>query len=217
MSQKTYRRLTRFLFLLLFLLFFLLYLLLSGQPGHRRRGGGGGAGGWEERRLTLGDVQVSEIRSGGFLVQEFPEIESTSVSAGDFPQKLTLCATSVHNEGESAVNVSLAVSGTVHSPDAPVNPGLCCAVYHYAGDADPAGGDYAALLSDGSWTALPHDRQNLELWISRLRPMVFQLQPGETRRLVLLFWVDEAVLPTVTELDRNAYSVTVKLTSRAAY
>lgn len=211
MSQKSYRRLTRALFLLLFLLFLLLYLLLQGKSGGRP--GGGSGSNWMERTLPLGDIQVSDVRSGGFIVDEFPIPASSLMGSEDFNENIIAVTTTLHNEGDVAVDITPSIYGSRKAEDANANPGLCCGFYTYSGEADPAGGDYAAYLSGGGWTVTPHSEKALEL---RVREAAFSIPPGELRHIVLLFWVDEEQLPTLTDLERNSYSVTIKLTSRAS-
>lgn len=210
MSQKSYRRLTRILFLLLFLLFLLLYLLLQGKSGGRP--GGHGGPNWIERTLPLGDVQVSDVRSGGFIVDEFPIPASTSLGDEAFNENVISVSTSVYNEGELPVTVTPSVYGTQKAENADANPGLHCGFYTYSGETDPAGGDFAALLSGVDWSAAPRHEKALELHIKG--EAAFTLEPGETRRIVLFFWADADVVPTLTDQERNEYSVTVKLTSR---
>ena len=211
MSQKTYRRLTRFLFLFLFLVFLLLYLLLSRR--YDRASANGGGYGWRNRNLALGDVKISDVRSGGFIVDEFPFGQSTSPAAEDFDRQVAVCRTHIVNEGEVAVNVGMSIHGTrLGEGDAPLY-GLNCGAYTYAGEDDPAGADYAAFLTRTS--ALPPDGQRLTLW-QEPDGGTMRIPAGESRSLVLFVWVDEAEVPTLTDLDRERYSVTVKLTSRAA-
>lgn len=210
MSQKSYRRLTRFLFLLLFLLFLLLYLLLQGKSGGRP--GGHGGPNWIERTLPLGDVRVSDVRSGGFIVDDFPLPASTSLDSGDFNENVIAVSTSIYNEGETAVTVTPSIYGTRKAENANANPGLHCAFYTYSGDTDPAGGDFAAFLSNSDWSVTPHQEKALELHVRG--EAAFTLEPGETRRVILFFWADAAKVPTLTDQERGEYSVTVKLTSR---
>lgn len=213
MSQRNYRKLTRFLFLLLFLLFFLLYLLLRGQTGGRPTGGTGREQ-WEERHLTLGQIQVSEIRSGGFIVDQFPLPASTVVGDGDFDENVIICATSVHNEVPVTVTVTPSIYGSQTTESGTPNPGLCGGFYSYGDTADPGSEGYAALLSGPDWTTIPHGEKALELHIKG--SAAFSLEPGETRQIVLFFWTDGAEVPTLTDRERLEYSVTVKLTSRAS-
>lgn len=210
MSQKSYRRLTRILFLLLFLLFLLLYLLLQGKSGGRP--GGHGGPNWIERTLPLGDVQVSDVRSGGFIVDEFPIPASTLLKNGDFNENVIAVSTSVYNEGEVAVTVTPSIYGTQKAENANANPGLHCGFYTYSGDTDPAGGDFVALLSAADWSVVPRQEKALELHVKGEAALT--LEPGETRHAVLFFWVDANAVPTLTDQERNEYSVTVKLTSR---
>ncbi len=212
MSQRNYRRLTRGLFLFLFLVFFLLYLLLSGRPEHSTRTGSGSH--WKERHLTLGEVRVSEIRSGGFIVNEFPIPGATRMGDADFNENVLRCSTSVYNEGEVAVEVTASIYGTKKNDVAILNPGLCCGFYHRDGAEEAADEDFAALLSSPRWEKTPRSEKNLELYIQDSSS--FRLEPGETRSLSLLFWVDADHVPTLTNLEREGYSVTVKLTSRQA-
>lgn len=210
MSQKSYRRLTRILFLFLFLLFLLLYLLLQGKSGGRP--GGHGGPNWIERTLPLGDVQVSDVRSGGFIVDEFPLPASTSLGDEDFNENVISVSTSVYNEGEVTVTVTPSIYGTQKAENANANPGLHCGFYTYSGDIDPASGDYASFLSKSDWSVTPRHEKALELHIKD--EPAFALAPGETRHVVLFFWADTDVVPTLTDQERNEYSVTVKLTSR---
>lgn len=211
MTQKGYRRLTRFLFTFLFLVFVLLYLLLS--QSHDRGSATGGGMGWKSRSLSLGDVAVSETRSGGFIVDEFPFPASTHLGAEDFSRQVLVCRTGVENQGEGAVTVSLSIHGTRLDTEDTAPEGLNCGVYHYSGVADPVGADYPAFLDRVQ--ALPPDAQRLTLW-QEPDSGRFTLEPGERRELVLFFWVDDGAVPTLTDLDRERYSVTAKLTSRAA-
>lgn len=212
MTQKQYRRLTRGLFLFLFLVFFLLYLLLSHSYDHASANGGGT--GWRNRKLALEPIQVSEIRSSGFIVDEFPFSGSTDPAAEDFHKRLLVCNAQVTNSGTAAVNVGVSIHGTDLKDGSPPPEGLCCGFYHYGGE-DPVGEDYAAFLSAPATERLTEPR--LSLWLQeRLYPQSFRLEVGETRYLTLFFWVDQSVVPTLTDLDQESYSVTVKLTSRAA-
>lgn len=211
MSQKTYRRLTRFLFAFLFLVFVLLYLLLS--HGYDRASPTGGGSGWRLRRLELGDVPVSDERSGGFIVDEFPFPASTHPGAAEFDKRLVLCRTAVVNQGEVAVDVALKIYGTRLDGEETPPAGLNCGAYHYSGEADPVGEDYMAFLDRAQ--AAPPDAQALVLW-QEAGGGAFRLEAGASRELVLFFWVDDGTVSTLTDLARERYSVTVKLTSRAA-
>lgn len=211
MSQRSYRRLTRFLFFFLFLVFFLLYLLLSGRPQYSTQTGGGS--GWNERHLTLGDIRVSEVRSSGFIVDEFPIPASTRVGDEDFNENVILCSTSVHNEGEVAVEVTVSIHGSKKNDSGIPNPGLCCGFYHYPGQGEDPGEDFAALLGATPWVKTPHGEKNLALYVRD--GSTFRLAPGETRHISLFFWVDADEVPTLTNIERDDYSITVKLTSRS--
>lgn len=212
MTQKQYRRLTRGLFFFLLLVFFLLYLLLSHQ--YDRAGPSGGGSGWRNRRLALEPIQVSEVRSSGFIVDEFPFSASTTPTDQDFDQNLLVCAAQVTNTGTVRVNVDVSIHGTDLKDGSPPPQGLCCGFYHHGGE-DPYQGDYAAFFAPPAAQALGEPR--LTLWLQEGdSPRSFSLAPGETRYLTLCFWVDQDVLPTLTDLDRESYSVTVKLTSRSA-
>lgn len=214
MTQKQYRRLTHFLFFFLFLVFFLLYLLLSRRYDHASATGGGT--GWRDRRLALGTVTISDVRSGGFIVDEFPIPAPTTPEAEDFDRQVLVCRAKLYNEGETAINVSAGIYGTALGQKSDDDEGLCCAVYHDTGD-DPVSPDYGAFLADGAngFQVSARSEKNLVLYEARSTyPLQFTMDPGETRYLTLIFWVDENVRPAVTDLDRDAYSVTVKLTSR---
>lgn len=211
MSQKRYRKLTRFLFVFLFLVFLLLYLLLSRRYDHA--GPNGGGTGWRNRSLSLGDVKVSDVRSGGFIVDEFPFSDVTAPGAADFSDRVLVCRTHVQNEGDVAVNVALSIHGTRLGEGETPPAGLCGGVYHYAGETDPVGADYAAFLTQAQ--AVDPDPQRFSLWRED-DAYPIRLEAGESRTLVLFFWVDSRSVPTLTDLDRDHYSVTVKLTSRSA-
>lgn len=211
MSQKNYRRLTRVLFLLLAVFFFLLYLLMgsSSVNGPNRTG----APQWRERRLELGEVRVSPVRSGGFLVDSFPIPASTVPSAADFDENVIRCSTTVYNEGTEPVDVTASVYGTRTGDDGEANPGLHCSFYSYQGDEDPAGSGLAVLLAQPGWTEAPHGETALALHTRDDGPI--RLEPGERRSIVLFFWTDAETEPALTDAVRSGYSVTVKLTSRA--
>lgn len=211
MSQRSYRRLTRFLFFLLALFFSLLYLLMrsSSMNGPTQTDGPQ----WRERRLTLGEIRVSAVRSGGFLVDSFPIPASTVPEAEDFDKNVIRCSTTVYNEGAEPVDVTVSIYGTRTGADGETNPGLHCAFYSSPGDDDPAAPELSALLSQPGWTEAPHAENALALHTRKGSPI--RLEPGERRGIALFFWTDGGTLPTLTDAVRNGYSVTVKLTSRA--
>lgn len=211
MTQRSYRRLTRILFLVLFLFFLLLFLLLQGKSSGRV--GGQSGPNWIERTLPLGDVLVSEVRSGGFIVDEFPIPASTTLDSEDFNENIIVVTTSVYNTGTETVDVTPSIYGTKKVEGTELNPGLNCGFYHYSGDTDPANADIAAFLTGSGWNAILRGEKDLSLHVKD--SAAFSLAPGETRHLVLFFWVDESRVPTLTDMERSAYSITVKLTSRA--
>lgn len=218
MTQKTYRRVTRFLFCFLFLVFFLLYLLLSQR--YDRAGVNRGGGGWRNRSLALGAVTVSEVRSGGFILDEFPFPGPTAPEKDDFLKNVLVCRAELINEGGGPVDVTVGIHGTALAEGGgDANPGLCGGFYYYEGETDPIGGDYASLLSDPGAGLKVYDRgeRNMELYLAEgAYPTRFRMEPGGARTLVLFFWVDEDEMDFITDLDREGYSVTVKLTSRGA-
>lgn len=212
MTQRGYRRLTHFLFIFLFVVFFLLYLLLSQRKSASLAGGG-----WGNLEKNLGQVELSEIRSGGFIVDRFPLDAAINLSDVDFDENVLTCRATLHNEGVELIKVAMDIYGTVLVNVSNTNPGLCASYYYYSGGTDPLAPDYAAFLADpGSrFHVYPPEEKHIELRANRLDyPTEFMLEPDETKHLVLLFWVDEAAHPLVTDQDRANYSVTVKFTAR---
>lgn len=214
MKQKTYRRLTTGLFLFLFLVFVLLYLLLSGNASWN--GGKEGDGNdWSKLHKELGVMRISETRSGGFITKEMPLEQSTSLSAPDFDDHVVRCTAQVYNEGTVPVKVDMKVYGTKLT-DTDQNQGLSCALYYHTGENDPVGSEgFAAFVSaDGAYR--PTQSQQLKLYLDETNyPLQFTLKPGETMYLNLCFWVEEAVVPYLTDETAQGYSATVKLTSRS--
>ena len=211
MKPKTYRRVTWGLFCFLFLIFFLLYLLLRNGMGVGSNGGWGG-----ELVRDLGTVTLSEVRSSGFIVDEFSFPESTQTDSAEFNQNVVASHAVVLNEGKKTIRVSVSIYGT--KIEGKSNQGLCGAFYYYKGDADPVASDYAKYLRENK-TELEissFEENNMELYVNPSKyPKEILLEPGEQIYFNLFCWVDQAVIQDFTDEQRQAYSATVKLTSRA--
>lgn len=209
MKPKTYRRLTRFLFLFLFLMFFLLYLLMGGAGRMPQRGGGSG---WGVLHKEMGTIRLSEVRSGGFSLDELPVQDPTRPGEEDFNHNVLRCDATLHNEGEGPIQVTLSIFGTqVLSTD---NQGLTGLWLDYPPGADPfSGKEYAAWL-EGKTLEKSGDAGNMTLYLPRPGATTLTLEAGETRQLALLLWVDADEVDILTELDRDQYSVTAKFISR---
>lgn len=209
MKPKTYRRLTHFLFAFLFVMFFLLYLLLGGAGRMPRKGGGGG---WGKLHREMGTIRLSEVRSGGFALEELPVQEPTELGGENFNENVLRCDATLYNEGEGPIQVTLSVFGTqVLGTE---NRGLTGTYTDYSPEEEPfKGGDYAAWLSQVGLTRDP-EGVNMTLYLSGGSSKTLTLEVGETRQLSVLFWVDAAQVESLTNLDRGEYSATVKLISR---
>ncbi|MEG2455546.1 MAG: hypothetical protein RSC08_04755 [Oscillospiraceae bacterium] len=234
MTERNYRKLTRFLFLLLFAVFLLLYLLLGGKLGGQRDADEGfGVHGAKK----MGVVELSDVLSSGFIVDEFAFTKTTSLQKGtQFDRCLQPFEAEIKNIADVPVQVKLRISGTDISSSTITNAGLHCFLYYYSGDQDPyaAGGYRAALTAPGSpLETTSHEELDLTLTTDPLQcPLQFQMDPQEELHLMLVFWVDhdEALARSpalahqlggmesdVVDVSFNdQYNVTVKLTSRAA-
>ena len=213
MKPKTYRRVTRGLFCFLFLMFFLLYLLLRNGMGIGSNGGWGGG----ELTRDLGTVALSEVRSSGFIVDEFafPGVIRTDASA--FNQNVVTAHALLLNEGQKTIRVSINIHGT--KIEGKNTQGLCGGFYYYKGDLDPVSGDYAKYIKENKTNIQisSFEENNMVLYVNPSKyPAEIILNPGEQIYLTLFCWVDQAVVPSLTEEQRKAYSVTVKLVSRTA-
>ncbi|MEG1720345.1 MAG: hypothetical protein RR281_01425 [Pseudoflavonifractor sp.] len=215
MTHKAYRYLTHALFIFLAILFVLLYLLINFNEKASRTPS---AHGWDKLSRNLGTVTVSDVRSGGFILGELPIPASTTLDAEDFDSNVITCRALVKNEGEVTVKVSMDVYGTDLSNGDPPPPALCGSYRYYeSAEAAPTEG-YRSFLKGhmADFTIYHHDEKNMEIYADQAHyPAVFTLAPGESRQFEFFFWADAVALPYLSDLERDAYSVTVKLTSRA--
>lgn len=211
MTPKNYRRLTRGLFCFLFLFFLLLYLLLRGNMT------AGPNGGWGDGVLVkdLGTITLSEIRSSGFILEDFDFPASTQPDAEGFNDNVLRCHALLHNEGEETIRVILSVYGTDHKNNPSMNKGLCGGFYYYPGETDPVSGNYQAFLTDGSTPVHAETGDGMKLYIREDYPQEIHIPAGESYYLDVFCWVDSGTVTFLTDEEESAYSVTVKLTSRA--
>lgn len=209
MKPKTYRRLTHLLFAFLFLVFLLLYLLLGGA-GIRSQGKGDG---WDTLHTQMGTIELSEVRSGGFALEPLPVQTPTSPGDEEFDRNVLCCEAALHNEGTGAIQVTVSVFGTEVLEDAASNEGLTGTYLEYPPETDPFdGGKYGAWMKAASLTEDPQAK-NMTLYMTGPDNRI-TLEAGETRQVAFLFWVDSDQVQTLTDLQREGYSATVKLISR---
>lgn len=210
MKPKTYRRLTRLLFFFLFLMFVLLFFLFGGVGRMPQRGEGGGGG---ILHREMGTIHLSEIRSGGFALEELPVQSPSRPGEDTFNENVMRCDATLYNESTGPIQVAVSVFGTHVLETA--NIGLSGTYVDYSAQAAPfPDKDY------GSWMAarsLQPDEQakNMALYLPPSATHTLTLEAGETRQLTVLFWVDSDHVEALTNLDRSQYSATVRLISRS--
>ncbi|MEG2137220.1 MAG: hypothetical protein RRY64_01040 [Oscillospiraceae bacterium] len=231
MTQRGYRKLARGLFILLFVVFILLYFLLRGEFGANSLPKGWGI----HHAISLGTVEISDVLSSGFILDELEFKRTTSLTQGaQFSDSVVHVTAKIKNIAEVPVAVKMRVTGTNISDDRITNAGLHCFLYYFSGKDDPFPDGFQQILQASGNTMRTVEMENgLTLTTDPDHyPTDFELQAGEEIQLMLSFWIDHDALLAkypnlihqVGDLETDIingqfsrqYNVTVKLTSRAA-